>query len=319
MVTFRHVRISDKDNTTSIELNDFNGYLMTSPTGFGIYRISEYINIGNQRVSVSNYPQFNKIKFNVDIFGKRYEQEERYAKLRDFISTHMKQGFRLYYNPLNEERYINCDILIVDKSEKQNAYLPIAIEVQPKSLWLTDVKKQSLQQTISSGNLFEFHNNIVNNEEYYGATLSIYDDILDEFDENYYGFAFPSGNSNIVIINNIGQEQTSALIRIYGEAVNPIISLFKHSTGELNQIIRFDNLVIEEGYYLEINSSVENPYIHLVNERTGERFDREGFADINSNIYITLPIGLWDMTISDENGSSTMHTDVFYTNQYYGG
>ena len=63
MEPFRYVKITDVDNTTSIELNDFDGYLMTSPSGFGIYRTVEYVTIGNQRVMVANSNSFNKITF----------------------------------------------------------------------------------------------------------------------------------------------------------------------------------------------------------------------------------------------------------------
>ena len=320
MQAFPYVRITDADNINGIDLNDFDGYLMTSPTGFGIYRVAEYITIGNQRVSVDNKPQFYKITFNIDIFGKRPEMEQKYAILRDFIGKNIHKGFRLYYTPLDKTRYINCDILVADKTQKENAYLPIRLEVQPKSLWLDDVKRSSVQQADETGvNLFEFKEREINGVTQYSASFDLVDGLFDEYDKPYYAVSFSSGTINQVLLYNGGQETSPLLIRVYGVAINPIIRLAEYGSNEVKQIIEFDNLTIEQGYYLEINSDPENTYIHLVNAKTGERFDRENYAKLESNIYMTLPTGNWVMTISDESGVNQAYTDVFYSNQYYGG
>lgn len=316
MVNFRHLKITNSDNTESIELNDFDGYLMTSPTGFGIYRISEYTNVGNQRINTSNRASFQKITFNVLILGNRNEWENKYAVLRDFVSKNLKNGFRIYYTPFKETRYIKCDINIVDKAEKDMSNLPVKFEVQPLSLWLSDVQKETIQQIRDDDNLFVFGEN-----EYggYSATFNLDENINDDYGRAYYSIKFGGGSLQSVVLNNTGTESTPLKLRVYGNAINPFIRLKKYGSGVVNQLIEFNNLEIPDGYYLEINSDPANTYIELVNKSTGERFDREDFAKIESNIYITLPQGRWVLDVTDESGVNKCYAEVFYANQFYGG
>lgn len=314
MVSFRQVTITNEAQTERIELNDFDGYIMTSPTGFGVYRTSEYITVGNQRITSSNKPTFQKITFNVLIEGARSTWEEKYAQLRDFISRNIRNGFRLYYTPHEETRYIKCDINILDKTEKDRANLPVKLEIQPLSLWLTDVQKDTIQQTASTGNLFAFK---LNSYDEYSASFSEAEDMEDEYSRQVYAIAFGSGGVQIATLNNTGAETTPMRIRVYGRAVNPLISLKKYGSGQVVQYIKFNNLTIEDGYYLEINSDPANTYIELVNQSTGERFDREDYADIESNMYIVLPRGNFILSVTDE--AETGKADAFFANQYYGG
>lgn len=316
MVNFRHLKITNESNTESIELNDFDGYLMTSPTGFGIYRTSEYITVGNQRINASNKASFQKITFNVLILGGRSEWEIKYANLRDFISRNLKNGFRLYYTPHETTRYIKCDINMVDKTEKDKANLPIRFEVQPLSLWLSDVNKSSVQQQGDSGNLFAFTENSYGG---YSAKFKLKDGVLDEYGRLYYSIAFGGGATESVTLINNGTESTPLKVKIYGTAINPVVRLTKYGSGKLVQYASFNNLEIPEGYYLEINSDPANTYIELVNNDTNERFDREEFADIESNIYLTLPQGKFVLDVKDESGTNKCYAEIFYANQYYGG
>lgn len=319
IVNFPYVRITDVNNTEGIDLNDFDGYLMTSPTGFGIYRTGEYIEVGNQRISTDNKPAFRKITFNIDIFGKRSEMESKYAVLRDFISRHIKKGFRLYYQAYDEMRYIKCDINIADKTQKESAYLPVRLEIQPKSLWLIDVKKVSVEQVAQGGNIFKFKQRQVNGETVYSAKFELKPDLYDEYGRLFYATAFYTGASSQAILYNRGAETTPLIIRIYGECTNPIVRLYKQDTNIVSQVITFDNLTIGTNYYLEINSDPENNYIELVNNLTGERFNAEQYANIESNMYMNLPQGNWVIDVADETGFNKCYTDIFYSNQYYGG
>lgn len=301
MEQFRYVKITDANNVKSIELNDFDGYLMTSPSGFGIYRVAEYVRIGNQRVMVENSSQFNKITFNIDIFGTRVEQEQKYAELRDFISDNMNTGFRLYYRPLDNTRYIECDILIVDKTEKALGYLPIKVEVQPRTLWLQDIQKTSV--ALNTGNLNEFI-----------LPASFLED-----NTGYYTIAFGRDDVNVALLENVGVEDTPMIIRIYGHALNPLLTLIEYGKSEATQIVGFNNLEIPAGYYLEINSNPKNAYVHLVEERTGYRIDRESFVNLETNVYMRLPKGKWNLLIEEASGEGKCFIEVFYSNQYYGG
>lgn len=314
MVNFRQVTITNEAQTERIELNDFDGYIMTSPTGFGVYRTSEYITVGNQRITSTNKPTFQKITFNVLIMGERASWEQKYAVLRDFISRNIHKGFRLYYTPENETRYIKCDINIVDKTEKDRANLPVKLEIQPLSLWLADVQKDTISQTTPTGNMFAFK---PNNYNEYSAVFAEVQDLEDEYDRQVYAICFKSTASQVVVLNNAGVETTPMRIRIYGRVVNPIVYLKKYGSGQVVQYIKFNDLTINEGYYLEINSDPANTYIELVNETTNERFDYEDYADIESNMYIVLPQGNFVLSLSDE--AETGRAEVLFANQYYGG
>lgn len=314
MVEFRHITITNEGNTERIDLNDFDGYLMTSPTGFGIYRTSEYITIGNQRVKTNNRNNFQKITFNVLILGERNEWENKYAKLRDFISKNLKKGFRLYYTPFEETRYIKCDINIVDKAEKDSANLPIKLEIQPLTLWLVDDRKVSIRQSeAEENNLFIFAE-----ADDYSAVFRFQQDRTDEYGRSVYSISFISNDFQVATLNNVGMEDTPLKIRIYGKAVNPFITLRKYGGGVV-QSVKFNDLTINAGYYLEINSDATDTHIELVNIETGARFDRENYADISTNIYLTLPVGKYDIEVTEESEEQGGYTEVYYSNQYYGG
>ena len=309
MADFRKFVLTDEENTNRIDLNDFSGYLATAPTGLGIYRVAEYITIGNQRIQTNNRNAFQKITLTINILGERSTWEQKYATLRDFISVHIKEGFRLYYTTEIGTRYVKCDVNIVDKTEKDFSNLPIRLEIQPKSLWLADVQATSVQQSVSTGNLFEFSEKA--QDEYYAQ--------FSEIDTGYYAIIFGTGSLQYADLVNIGGEETPLLIRLYGVASNPLIVLKEKTSGTVIQSVKFNNLNVPEGYYLEIDSSADDTHIHLVNQETGERFDREAYADLSTNIYLYLPQGRYTIEVSDESGTNTCYADILFANQYYGG
>lgn len=316
MVSFRHLTITNEAQTERIDLNDFDGYLMTSPTGFGIYRTSEYITIGNQRVQTNNRQTFQKITFTVTILGERNDWEVKYANLRDFISRNIKSGFRLYYTPHEDTRYIKCDINIVDKTEKDRANLPIKFEVQPLTLWLTDEQKDSVQQDTEDDNLFAFTEN---SYDEYSADFELVEDLEDDYERPVYAISFGAFSLQVATLINSGTETTPLKIKIYGEAINPYITLKQYGRNNVVQSVKFNNLTIPDGYYLEIDADPISTHIELVNNETGERFDRSDYADIETNMYLTLPVGRYNLEVTDESGTNKCYAEVFYANQYYGG
>lgn len=316
MVSFRHLTITNEAQTERIDLNDFDGYLMTSPTGFGIYRTSEYITIGNQRVQTNNRQTFQKITFTVTILGERNDWEVKYADLRDFISRNIKSGFRLYYTPHEDTRYIKCDINIVDKTEKDRANLPIKFEVQPLTLWLTDEQKDSVQQDTEDDNLFAFTEN---SYDEYSADFELVQDLEDDYERPVYAISFGAFSLQVATLLNSGTETTPLKIKIYGEAINPYITLKQYGRNNVVQSVKFNNLTIPDGYYLEIDADPISTHIELVNNETGERFDRSDYADIETNMYLTLPVGRYNLEVTDESGTNKCYAEVFYANQYYGG
>lgn len=323
MANYRQFTITNEARTESVVLNDFNGFLATSPTGLGIYRTSEYITIGNQRAKTNNRQLFQKITLNVMILGERSTWETKYANLRDFISRNLKNGFRLYYTPQEQTRYIKCDILIADKTEKDRANLPIKLEIQPLSLWLDDVQVESVRKEITGENLFEFNENEDLTDDYdrpwYSANFEQIEDLTDDYTRDIYAISFGSIASQSAVLNNTGTENTPLVIRIYGRAINPYITLRKYGKDLVEQTVSFNGLTIESGYYLEISSEPTDTHIELVDMETGERFDRESYADIDSNIYMELPTGMWNIEVTEESGEEECYTQIFFANQNYGG
>lgn len=321
MANYRQFTITNEARTESIALNDFNGFLATTPTGLGIYRESEYINIGNQRVATNNMQEFRKITLNVTILGERLTWEQKYANLRDFISRNLKNGFRLYYTPQDQTRYIKCDILIADKGEKDRGNLPIKLEIQPLTLWLDDVQVESVRKEVEGENLFEFKLNENLTDDYgrpwYSANFEPMNYVIE--DRDVYAISFGSIASQLTTLNNTGTETTPLLIRIYGRAINPYITLRRYGSDLVEQSISFSGLTIESGYYLEVNSDPTDTHIELVDMATGERFDRASFADIDTNIYIQLPTGKWTIEITEESGEEECYAQIFFANQNYGG
>ena len=149
-ITFRKVKITNNIGTESIELNDFDGYLMTSPTGLGIYLNNDYLVLANRRIRTDQKNAFNDIKFNIEIYGDtRDDVEAKYIQLRNFISKNRVNGFKFYYIASGTRfskynKYINCDIKILDKTEKSGInYMSVPLTLEPRSLWKTDEQKSS--------------------------------------------------------------------------------------------------------------------------------------------------------------------------------
>lgn len=322
MANYRQFTLTNEARTESVVLNDFNGFLATSPTGLGVYRTSEYIVVGNQRIQTNNRQTFQKITINVMILGERSTWETKYATLRNFISRNLKGGFRLYYTPQETTRYIKCDITMADKTEKDRANLPIKLEIQPLSLWLDDVQVESVRKEITGENLFEFklNDNLTDDydRDWYSAKFEEIEELTIE-GRDVYAISFGSIASQSTILNNTGAETTPLLIRIFGRAINPFITLKRAESDLAEQQVSFSGLTIESGYYLEINSEATDTHIELVNIATGERFDRESFADIDSNIYMELPMGKWEIEITEESGENECYAQIFFANQNYGG
>ena len=322
MANYRKFTITNESRTESIELNDFYGYLATSPTGLGIYRENEYITVGNQRLTTNNRQAFQKITMTISILGERKNWEQKYAQLRDFIGRNLKQGFRLYYTPHEVTRYIKCDILMADKTEKDTGNLPIKLEIQPLSLWLDDVQVETVKKEVADENMFEFKANEDLTDEYgrpwYSANFEYIEDFqIDGY--NVYGISFGAITSQITKLNNTGTENTPLVIQVFGRAINPYITLTNAKNNETYQSVSFSNLTIPTGYYLEISSDTADTHIELVNMQTQERFDAEEYADIDSNMYIELPTGEWNIEVTEESGEDESYTKIFFANQNYGG
>lgn len=313
----REIWLTDAENKDRFNFSSFGDFIFTSPTNLGIYRNKNFLVVNNQQIEVEDIPSFKNITGTIIIKGLNSELETKYAQLRDFISKHIKTGFRLYLKVRENvsARYINCAIDSLDKTEKSTANtMLIPINIIPKSLWLGDVEGTSITQSANINGIFRFAEQ--NNGEY-GARF-IERPLNDEYGNTIYSIAFASGSISQAFIFNSGEETTPLIIRVYGKAVNPYIKLKDYNTGEILQSVKFNNLTVADDSYLEINSEPDRTYIEVVNITTGNRTDVESYVDESTNIYMNLPIGSYIIEASDDISSNVVQTRVFFTNQYKG-
>lgn len=307
----RKIWLTNIDNTERFEFTDFGDFIFSTPTSLGIYRNKEYLTINNQRIVINDVPQYKDITGTIIIKGANKDLEAKYARLRDFISKHNDNGFRLYVKTQENkaERYVKCAISSLDKSEKSTANtMLIPITLQPLSLWLGDVSGTSVAQADNVAGMFKFVN---------GCASFIQRNFADIYGETYYSIAFSSSYISQAIVFNSGEEQTPLLIKVYGETVNPYIKLKDYKTGEILQYVRFNGLTVPSGSYLEIDSNPERAIIEVVNENN-ERLNVQGLAEQDSTMFINLPVGNYIIEVSDEIVNNAVKTRVFFTNQYKG-
>lgn len=174
MANFRCFTLYSFDRREKVELNSYNGYLVSSPTGLGIYINNKYLNLGNKRILTDQKNGFTSLTMSISIFGKtRVEIEEKYRDLRNFISRNRSGGFLLSYLPYQggEERYIECDIKDFDKGEKETSrYMAIPLTVEPRSFWKVDVKTFSTSAALAREFEFAEDANIENDIVVYNAS-----------------------------------------------------------------------------------------------------------------------------------------------------
>lgn len=307
----RQIWLTDKDNIERFDFSAFGDIVFTLPTSLGIYRQKNFLIVNNQRITVQDVPSFKTITGTIIIRGLYSELESKYSRLRDFISKHIKNGFRFYLKTEENKpaRYITCDIDTLDKTEKVAGTIVAPISILPKSLWLGDVSGTSIAQQVSVNNIFAFADTVKFVER---------PDMVDEYGKTYYSAAFSDSATSEAFVFNGGEETTPLLIRVYGEATNPYIRLKDFETGQVLQSVKFNNLIINSDSYLEINSNPEFAYIEVVNKITGERYNVENFADQETTIFMNLPVGRFVIETSDEVASNVVDTRVFFTNQYKG-
>lgn len=316
----REIWLTDINNEERFTFNNFGDYTFTSPTSLGVYRSKEFLAVNNQQIEISSLPAFKNITGTIIIKGANKDLEAKYAVLRDFISKHNKKGFRFYVKTQEsrEARYIKCAIDSLDKTEKATANtMLVPINIIPKTQWLGEVVGVSVVQSVDVEDIFTFKAQEINGNTIYSAKFAERE-FTDEYGRTYYSIAFASGDISSTTINNDGEETTPLIIRVQGEAVNPYIALKEAQTGEVLQEVKFNNLTVPNGSYLEINSDPETTYIELVNEQTGERYDVEDFADEETSVYLNLPVGQFVIEASDDIAENVVQTRVL-AEQRFGG
>ena len=303
----RYLKLASNENpeTDFIELNDFNGFLCTSFQTVGISRKLEFLAIKNRQFAVENKTSFKKYNLTIEILSKYSEYEEKHRRLITFLDRNKKDGFRLYYRPYDgmELRYCLCNI---ETSQMAGKRQPIVLSLMQNSLWIGEERKSTTAYIVEEGNLFAFKDD----DGYYSMSFSIDSDIL-----NYYCVSFYSNIETQASIVNNGYNEIPLNIKIYGECVNPKISLFRKNEKEpIRQLQVFAN--VDNGYHIEINANILTNGVWLVNSSTGEKLDYSEL--INNNLgspYFYIDNGEYYIEIVDD-GNNVCLADVFWQEEY---
>lgn len=306
----RYLKLASAKNPNDyIELNDLNGFFCTSFRSIGIRREFEFLSINNRRFSVDNKTEFKDYSLTIEILSKYSEYETKHRTFISFLDRYKKDGFRLYYRPYDglEERYILCDIKSSEKIEKRQ---PILITLSQNSLWLkSDENKATTSQTEQEGNLFAFKED----EEITGYySVGFY---LDENIEDYYCVNFYSGIETTAEIVNSCYNEIPLNIRIYGECVNPVVSLFKK--GESSPIRQLKvSATVDSEHYIEVNSNILENGVWLVSKNDGTKLDYgELIYNEFGSPYFYIDNGEYFVTVEDD-GNNVCLAEFFWREEY---
>lgn len=304
----RYIKLTSAKNPDIdfIELNDLNGFFCTSFQSLGINRKIEYLTIKNTSISVDNKPEFNTYNIIVNILSKYSEYESQYRRFITFIDRNKKVGFRLYYKPYDnvDMRYCLCDI---EKSVKTEKLQPITLTLKQKSMWFVDKPPVFTSQIEQSGNLFEFANDGYN---YYSAGF-YYDETVGIYCIDFFG-----GIQTQADIINDSYNEIPLNIKIYGKSVKPTVSLFRK--GENMPIRQLQiNATINDGYYVEINSSILENGIWYVNKDTEKKI--QDYSSLVNNEYgspfFYIDNGEYYIKVVD-NGNNETLCKISYQEEY---
>lgn len=299
----RKFRIIGLVTGTEYSLNDFKKYLLTLPTGIGFEYENDFINVGSQRIRVKQNRKFNSITGTIEVSGlTRDDWEKNYNELRDFVASNKSKGFKLYYkNRVDDERYIICDLKILEKTEKSSYAILVPISLDPKSLWqqdtISNIQVSSVSLPFNVLSFMEENVNDLDNDGVIDTEETIYgygfkeEPEIEQYDAVYVTTAIGTAE----IVNN-SDDETPVEITIYGACVNPLIQLFDTNDKEVQNCKIYTQL--EEGEYLILNSDPENLSIIAYKKNRIENLTTS--VDISLTTFITLPIGTYNLKVSEE-------------------
>lgn len=284
----RYLKITSAENPDNdyIELNDFNGFLCTSFTTLGISRQYEMLAVGNRQFSVDNKPKFKDYSLTVHILTKYSLYEAKYNELITFLDRNKESGFRLYFNPYsangNDERtrYILCDIKSTAKTEKLQ---PVILTITQNSLWFGKLKYNNIVSVeTTANNAFDFKKDESEIDDYYCAIFKNDDNI-----NSYYCIGFVENYFENSIITNDCYNEVPLQIYIYGYCENPQLVLTNENSVTLKQL-KIEEIV-SHGYYIYIDSRINENGVWLVNEQTGVK------QDISEKVYNEYGSPYWSI------------------------
>lgn len=313
----RYLKIASDENpeTDFIELNDFNGFFCTSLQTLGISRKHEFLTIQNRQFSVDNEPNFKTYRLVIEILTRYDEYEAKYRELISFFDRNKKAGFRLYYRSYDNEdlKYCLCEIENLEKIAKRQ---PISVTLIQTSLWLGELKygiqiEQEEQST--PNNLFTFNQKAISG--YYSASFSADDEI-----QGYYTLRFENPKTTNLLVTNNCYNEIPLIIYLSIHGVNPMISLFKRGEEiplKRTQIL-VDFLHWSTPYAIEINSTIENAGVRLVNRNTGEVL--ADYSELVNNElgspYFYVGNGEYVLTVTTDIADTPMGMEVQYQEEF---
>ena len=315
----RQFKIRGLTNGVTLDLNDFNKFLLTNPSGLGVALTNEYIRILNKRINVKSEKDYVPITATIEVSGEtRSDWEWNYAELRDFITANAKDGFALYYSAIeNRERYIVCDVKLLSKTEKSSYGILVPVEFEIRSNWLED-RQMRVDVDADEEKGLGFYEEIVSADETNTTTETYYDygflfnTIGDEIEYNY---KFTKGVKGEAELDNTGDSETPLLITITSPCLNPLIQIL--DANEVPVKSCRINVEVEEGQQLVINSDPENLDIYILTA-LNEKVPQIDKLDLSTDGFMQLPVGKYTLRVTDSNESS-IGGEVNFSLQYLGG
>ena len=315
----RQFKIRGLSNGITLDLNDFNKFLLTNPSGLGIALTNEYIRILNKRINVKQEKDYKPITATIEVSGEtRSDWEWNYAELRDFIVANSKDGFALYYSAIeNRERHIICDVKLLSKTEKTTYGILVPVEFEIRSNWLED-RQVSVEVDTDEEMGLGFYEEEVFSDNTNTTTETYYDYgfLYNLIEGNIeYNYKFAKGIKGEAELVNLGDSSTPLLITIISPCTNPLIQIL-NTNGVPVQSCRV-NITLREGEKLIINSDPENLDVYIltaVNEKV-HCVDR---LDLSYDGFMNLPVGEYTLRVSDELDSK-IGGYINFSIQYLGG
>lgn len=253
-----------------------NRVYMVEPSGLGIKRNANYIQIGNSflrnKMNISQSKVGGTIEFLSPYANKKFNE------FYDFCAA--SEALYLVYDPGDGNEYIReIDILEVDKTERTGATLPIGVSFACKSLYY--------QQ---DNNRFAFEP--VEYEKRYDFT---------------YDYLYGEYGKYSMDINNNGHAEAPFECNIYGYCVNPAISIVKNRKTILDVIFP---VAVQEGEYIRYSSRdgmleaslvSANGEINLMNQ-----------LDISKDNFFKIPVGESKIVFSSASADKNIITLTIY-------
>ena len=194
-----------------------------------------------------------------------------------------------------------------------NSYLGVYTPLEIESIQKLDTE---ILQEFDGHNVSEYswtiYADITKGKDNYFAPLLEDSGIVGE---HYYCLPFGLGKSSAATINNDGDTEIPALLKINGASINPIVILSRKSDGETVQSTAI-NMTILADMYVEINSDPENTGAWLKGGQSGS-VNVVSLLDIRTSMFITIPKGEFYIRAYDSSENPVAFS-VSYGKEYFG-